>query len=178
LRPGLGAAGPAATQAGLLERLRRLHQAILAHFAGHSGSPSPSWLRNTARQLGADPDAAWTELPAADLVHLDRAGRVAYPFSGVATGHRIRLDGGPPTWAMCAIDALGIPQMTGRDAIIAAADPHNGDPIRVAVTCGQGRWSPPAAIVLTATAVAEGTAAACSCRTSTSSPAPVTPVPT
>jgi hypothetical protein len=38
---------------------------------------------------------------------------VGYPFSRTPTRHRVQLAGTPPVWAMCAIDALGIPQMTG-----------------------------------------------------------------
>jgi hypothetical protein len=43
---------------------------------------------------------------------------VAYHFSARPTGHTVQLDDGPLLEAMCAIDALGIPIMTGRDAII------------------------------------------------------------
>jgi alkylmercury lyase len=49
---------------------------------------------------------------------------------------------------MCAIDALGIPQMTGRDGVIVAADPHSGEPVRVELGAGEWRWSPPATAVL------------------------------
>ena len=88
---------------------------------------------------------------------------VAYPFSGVPTGHRVQLAGAPPVWAMCAIDALGIPQMTGRDGILAAADPHSGEPLRVEVTGRNWRWNPPAAIVLMAQGGTSGSSALCSC---------------
>lgn len=143
-------AATAGRQAALPDDLRRLHRGILAHFAEHGEPPGPSWLGSEARRLGLDPDTAYADLAAADLVHLGQAGQVAvaYPFSGLPTGHRVHLAGGPPVWSMCAIDALGIPQMTGRDGVITAADPHSGEPVRVEFGAGEWRWSPPATAVL------------------------------
>ena len=163
--PAWQAQGPAAAQAALPDALRRLHQAILGHFLETGGPPGRSWLDETAGRLGVSLDAARAELAAADLVHLDDAATVAvaYPFSGVPTGHRVRLAGGPDVWAMCAIDALGIPQLAGRDGTITAADPHAGDPVRVDLAGGAWRWSPPDALVLWAYASAGDHAALCSC---------------
>lgn len=163
--PAWQAQGPPAAQAALPEALRRLHQAILGHFLETGGPPGRPWLDETARSLGVAPDAARAELAAADLVHLDGAGTVAaaYPFSGVPSGHRVRLADGPDVWAMCAIDALGIPQLAGRDGTITAADAHTGDPVRVDLAGGAWRWSPPGALVLWAYASAGEHAALCSC---------------
>jgi hypothetical protein len=150
LDPAWAAAGTAARHAALPGNLRRLHQAILAYFVENGEPPGRSWLGPEARRLGLDPDTAYADLAAADLVHLGEAGQVAvaYPFSGLPTGHRVHLAGGPPVWSMCAIDALGIPQMTGRDGVIVAADPHSGEPVRVELGAGEWRWSPPATAVL------------------------------
>ena len=144
------AAGTSARQAALPESLRRLHRGILAYFAEHGEPPGRSWLGREARLLDLDPDTAYADLAAADLVHLGEAGQVAvaYPYSGLPTGHRVHLAGGPPVWSMCAIDALGIPQMTGRDAVITAADPHSGEAVRVELSAGDWRWSPPDTAVL------------------------------
>lgn len=49
------------------------------------------------------------------------------------TAHRVELDGLPAVWAMCAIDALGLPAMAGRDGRITSADPADGTPIEVTV---------------------------------------------
>ena len=164
--PAWQAQGPAAAQAALPDGLRRLHRAVLGHFLETGGPPDRSWLDDTATRLGIDPDPARAALAAADLVHVDSGRvRVAYPFSGVPTGHRVRLAGGPEVWAMCAIDALGIPQMTGRDATITAADPHAGDPVRVDLAGPSWQWSPPSAVVLWAYAQERPGehAALCSC---------------
>jgi hypothetical protein len=44
--------------------------------------------------------------------------------------------------AYCAVDALGISRMLGRDVIITSCDPHTGEPIRVVVTEPQTIWHP------------------------------------
>ena len=57
-------------------------------------------------------------------MHLEgRVVAVAYPFSGRPTRQQVELDGFPAVYAMCAIDALGIPAMAGRDGRIAAVNP-------------------------------------------------------
>jgi hypothetical protein len=43
---------------------------------------------------------------------------VVYPFSGRYTTHQVALAGGPTVPAICAVDALSIPQMPGRDGLI------------------------------------------------------------
>ena len=53
---------------------------------------------------------------------------VAYPFSRRSTGHTVHLTGHLPVAAMCAIDALGIPLMTGADGVIDSTDPTTGTP--------------------------------------------------
>jgi alkylmercury lyase len=156
--------GPAAAQAALPAGLRRLHRAILERFLETGGSPDRSWLDETAGRMGLAPDAARAALAAADLVHVDSSRvRVAYPFSGVPTGHRVRLAGAPQVWAMCAVDALGIPLMTGRDATVTAADPHTGAPVRVGLAGASWLWSPPDAVVLWAYGSPGEDAALCSC---------------
>jgi hypothetical protein len=84
------------------------------------------------------------ELAAADAVHLvNGIVAVAYPFSGTPTPHRVELDGLPAVYAMCAIDALGLPAMTGRDGRITSADPADGTPIEVTVRGGGWSWARP-----------------------------------
>jgi Alkylmercury lyase len=163
--PGWVGAGVTARQAALPGPLLRLHRAILAYFLEHGGPPARPWLDGEAGGIGLDPAAAFAELAAADLVHVDGVGtvRAAYPFSGAASGHEVRLDGRPAVWAMCALDALGIPQLDGRDGTIAAADPHTGEPIRVHVSDERWRWHPGATSVLVAHASSSECAAQCAC---------------
>jgi hypothetical protein len=146
-------------QAGLSEPLRHLHRRLLAGFAAHAGPPSPAAVAGMAAELRLDPHEALAALAAADLVHTDPAAgliTVAYPFSGRPTVHQVALTGGPTVSAMCAIDALGIPQMTGRDGQIRSTDPASGQPITVEVHAGVWRWQPATTVVLVAATTAAG----------------------
>ena len=106
---------------------------VLRRFLETGAAPTARWLRQAAADTGLEASAV-DELGAADAVHVSNGiVTVAYPFSGTPTPHRVQLDGLPPVYAMCAIDALGLPAMTGRDGQITAADPHDGTPIIVSV---------------------------------------------
>jgi NAD-dependent dihydropyrimidine dehydrogenase PreA subunit len=97
-------------------------------------------------------------LSAADAVHVvNGIVAVAYPFSGTPTPHRVELDGLPAVYAMCAIDALGLPLMAGRDGRITSADPHDGTPVKVTVRDGTWSWAPVATVVVAARAADCGT---------------------
>ncbi len=116
--------------------LRELHRAVLRRFLEAGAPPTARWLRQAAADAGLDA-AALGELAAADAVHVvNGVVAVAYPFSGTATPHRVELDGLPALYAMCAIDALGLPAMAGRDGQITSADPHDGTLIAVSVRSG------------------------------------------
>lgn len=138
---------------------------MLRHFLAAGDAPDRAWMTEQARGLGLDVDAAIRQLTAVDLVHVDRAGRVtvAYPFSGVTSGHRVQVAGAPAVWAMCAIDALGIPQMADRDATITAADPVTGEPVTVEAHAGPWTWRPESTVVLIAQTGHGGPSAYCTC---------------
>lgn len=140
--------GSAGRQAALPAPLRDLHRAVLRRFLDTGTAPALDWLRQVAGELGLG-DSAVAGLEAADLVHSDGGVvTVAYPFSGAPTRQQVALDGFPPVWAMCAIDALGIPVMAGRDGRIAASDPRDGAPVVVSVQDGRWRWTPAEAVVV------------------------------
>ena len=125
-----------------------LHREVLCRFLQTGDPPTTGWVASTAARLGLG-DAAVAELAAAGLVHA--AGdvvRVAYPFSGTPTRQRVKLDGLPAVYAMCAIDALGIPAMTGRDGRITAVDPRDGAPVVVSVRGVHWQWTRATAVVV------------------------------
>jgi alkylmercury lyase-like protein len=64
---------------------------------------------------------------------------------------------------MCAIDALGIPQMPDRDATIIATDASTGDEVRVETNAGRWQWTPPTTAVLVAQTGTSGPSAECTC---------------
>jgi len=147
--------------AGRAERLpgplRELHRAVLRRFLETGAPPTARWLRQAAAEAGLDASAV-DKLAAADTMHVaNGVVTVAYPFSGTPTPHRVELDGLPAVYAMCAIDALGLPAMTGRDGQITSADPHDGTPIAVTARGGTWSWAPSSAVVVAGRATGCGT---------------------
>jgi Alkylmercury lyase len=159
---------------------RKVHLAVMAAFAGTGRAPARGELENIARAHGADPAAALAELAARDVIAFGADGeiRAAYPFSPVPTPIQVRWAGGPLTYAMCAIDALGISAMLGRPVTIIAVEPGTGRIITVHANRDQARWDPGArscSPAKPATRAASRWIAPVG--TSTSSPAPAPPGP-
>lgn len=129
--------------------VRALYRQILQHFADVGGAPSAEMFRAWAADAGADSREALAVLGKTDLAETDPdTGRIfgAYPFSVTSRGHEVGIEGGPTVQAYCALDALGIPAMLGRDADITSRDPHSGVEIRVQVRSGQPTCAPPGVI--------------------------------
>src|SRR6266581_3162582 len=147
--------------AGRAERLpgplRDLHRAVLRRFLATGAPPTARWLRQAAADAGLGAVAV-DELAAADAVHVvNGVVAVAYPFSGTPTPHRVWLDGLPGVYAMCAIDALGLPARAGRDGRITSADPADGTPVEVTAQGGAWLWAPASAVVVAGRAASRGT---------------------
>jgi alkylmercury lyase len=156
----------AAVQADLSPELASLHRQVLSAYLATGHAPGAAEIGRLASGLGLTSDEALARLETADLVHADLAtgaATTAYPFSGVPTPHEVRVDGAPLLYAMCAIDALGIPLMVGRDGVISSVSPGTGDPIVVEFRAGAWRWQPATAVVLIAGTGATGPSLSCSC---------------
>lgn len=140
--------------------LRAVHQAVLRHFAAAGADV----LRPVAAAHGRTVHAVPAELAREDFLTLDEAGSIqaAYPFSAVPTRHRVRV-GDVEVWSMCAIDALGIPAMLGRDGVISSTDPVTGEAVSVTATSGTTVWEPPRAVVFIGRRPGSGPAAAVCC---------------
>jgi hypothetical protein len=158
--------GAAARQVELRPEVRALHREVLRAFLTTGVRPH---RQNLALADGVDRDEAFRRLRDADLVHLDADGyvRAAYPFCGRMTGHIVQLADGPVVNAMCAIDALGIPLMTGLDALITSNGPDDAKPIRVERRGDRWRWTPGGTVVLLAQNSGRGSAADCLCPATT-----------
>ncbi len=114
-------------------------RAAIDHFVEAGGGPTVDHLSRTTTLPPETVETALIALRARDVVVLDDAGaRVAgaYPFSSRATGHVVEFDGHLLN-AMCAIDALGVGAMYGRDVAIRSACRHCGQAVRVS-TMGRG----------------------------------------
>lgn len=113
-------------------RLLRLHVEL-------GRAPSADEIAGSADLPPAGAAAALADLAARDIIVRDAAGRIvgAYPFSQPATGHLVAI-GDRMLNAMCAIDALGIGAMLGRDTAIASSCRRCGAAIGVG-TADRGR---------------------------------------
>jgi hypothetical protein len=138
-----------AAPAALTGPARRVHLAVLAAFAQTGRAPIRGGLERIARDSGADPATVLAELAERDVIAFGQAGeiRAAYPFSPSPTPIQVSWEGGPVTYAMCAIDALGISAMLGRPVTITAAEPGTGRVITIRADRHQARWNPARAVV-------------------------------
>jgi alkylmercury lyase len=157
--------GTAARAAALPARLRELHRRILRAFLADGRAPDPAQVHAIAADIGLDVADGLDRLAELDLVRCGHDGRirVAYPFSGVPTGHRVQLLDRPSVDAMCALDALGIPLMAALDGVITSSDPSTGQVIRVVRRAREWWWEPVDAVVLLAQTDGHGPASECLC---------------
>jgi hypothetical protein len=124
----------------------RLYRALLLAFVAHSRAPEPDEVRRLARKYGVPLESTLARMVAQDLLQRDPAtGRIraAYPFSGIPSPHRVTLFADhseectgqieAQVYAMCALDALGMPLMLRRAARISSQDAHTGKAVTVLI---------------------------------------------
>ncbi|MHA4815442.1 organomercurial lyase [Streptomyces aculeolatus] len=145
--------------------LRAVYQVVLRYFAATGSAPQPQVLEPTAARAGRTVGEVLAELAAEDFLTLDQNGeiRAAYPFSAVATRHRVRIEGGAEVWSMCAIDALGIPAMLDAEVTISSTDPVTGEPVTVTIRSGASVWEPESTVVFVGQRPGGGPAATTCC---------------
>lgn len=152
--------------ARLTPELRQVHRAILKHIATTGTAPRLDDLGAVTAPVGLDPLFALRQLAADDLVAVDGTGALvaAYPFSPTPTAHVVAL-GEVTAFAMCAIDALGIPFMLDTDATVTSTDPQTGQPIQVVVTGDTLAFEPRHAVVVYASSAPTGRSVDTCCST-------------
>jgi alkylmercury lyase len=146
-------AGGASTRAeGLPGQARTFHRAVLRQFVATGGPPSASQLASYSSAAQIDLHEAVALLARHDLVHQAGSGdiEVAYPFSTRPTDHQVSLSNGIRVFAMCALDALGIPLMISEDATINSVDPETRRPVTVQRRGKEWQWQPDSAVVVLA----------------------------
>jgi hypothetical protein len=110
------AVSDAADGSRLAEQARRLHRALIAAVLETGSIPASSELVNRLQTSEDAIQVGLHTLAAADYLALDDDGQITclYPFSATPTPHVVRIKG-QRRFAMCAIDALGIPAMLGQN---------------------------------------------------------------
>jgi hypothetical protein len=106
----------------------------LAVYRGTAATGTPPSLETVAARIRAEPAAvaeAYGRLRANRLLLLEADGvtiRMAPPFSGVPTQHRVRVDG-LEYYANCAWDALGIPATLHRPGTVHSRCEQSMEPL-------------------------------------------------
>ncbi|GAB3662693.1 hypothetical protein GCM10027596_24710 [Nocardioides korecus] len=137
-------------RASLPESLQMLHRQTLLALGQSGKPPTRHQLETWARELHIDLDASLRHLADTELVFLDPAGREitgGVPFAARPTAHRVRILDGPTVSANCAVDALGIAAMLGRDVDVESLDPLTGEPVTASSRSGHWTWQPVDAVV-------------------------------
>jgi hypothetical protein len=131
-------------RAGLPGLVQELHRWALRTVADTGQPPADGDLEKRARALGLELHGALAALAAAELLFVDQAlSRVqgGVPFAAGVTPHRVSVADGPTVSANCAVDALGVGAMLGRDTDVRSADPLSGEPVTASQRGGEWTWS-------------------------------------
>lgn len=144
--------------------LRAVQVAILKSLAWSGNVPQRNIIDNIAATTGRTGSQILRALHNHDYVRIDQQENiiVAYPFSIRATRHLVKLENGVTVFAMCAIDALGIPPMAHSDATIHSRT-ESGDVICVSFHGQLVSWDPPETVVVIGTVSPTGAAADVCC---------------
>jgi hypothetical protein len=109
--------------------------AVYRHFASTGKAPAPDRLAVDLACSTDDVRGAFARLQRNRVLLLEPDGetiRMAPPFSGVPTPHRVEV--GPQLYfANCAWDALGIPAALHREAVVHSSCGQSGAPLDLPV---------------------------------------------
>ena len=137
-----------------------IHHFILETFAKTGRSPALEDVRSRFDlESLQEVEAALADLARRGSIHRNSGDPFvthAYPFSNEPTRHRVRLAAGPDVYAMCAIDALGMPFMLKQDAEIASACEQCGGDIELQIGNGNITHKSPGEIVVWYGVIEEG----------------------
>lgn len=112
-----------------------LFRRILGIFIDRGGPVAVEAIPTAFSQPRDAVMVALTTLDEKDLI-LVREGRVelAYPFSAAPTPFTVTLPGGRARYAVCALDALGVPAMLGQRVTIRSRCHHCKEPLAFSAT--------------------------------------------
>lgn len=129
-----------------------VHRFILETFATTGHAPTLEDMQAKLHLASVEEaNTLITELEEKGCVHRkagDRTVTHAYPFSNEPTEHRVQLAGGPQVYAMCAVDALGMPFMLKRDAEIHSRCTQCQDAVTVHIQQQEVTHRSPAGLVV------------------------------
>ena len=151
---------------------KTLWRFILITYPLRGRAPSLHELRDSFPDVNSlDLARALARLNTLDLLYRDReTGEIlgAYPFSSLPTPHRISFPGEPAyhrVYAMCAIDAMGIPFMLGKPVAIRSSCAHGDGSVDLKIQDGAIHHLQPQETVVFAGTKCSGHAATSLCTT-------------
>ena len=113
---------------------------IYQTLAGMAQAPSAAEVAQALGIAVEDVEAAFQSLHRKRLLVPEPGDpsriRMAPPFSGVETSFRVKVRN-RTYYANCVWDALGVPAALHSDALVEAADGHNGAPMTLEVRSGK-----------------------------------------
>jgi hypothetical protein len=113
----------------------QVKMSVYRHFADTGEAPSAVDVAGRVGCSSAEVIEAFTRLRLKRVLLLEQDGstiRMAPPFSGVPTAHRVE-SAGRRYFANCAWDAFGIPAALHRDAVVYSQCGQSGEPLRLPV---------------------------------------------
>lgn len=128
-----------------------IYQYILRTFAETGKPPSVQQLGKTLALVQAAARSELDRLEKQGCIYRDPISKEivsAYPFSALPTSHIVTFPTGHSVYAMCAIDALGMPSMLDSDATIQSACAACGAPIMIQIQAGQITEANPSEMVV------------------------------
>lgn len=126
-------------------------KALLASFADTGKAPTPDQLGTRLGLMREEAIAICRRLAKTDLILWDDATNSilgAYPFSGSPTVHRVELGDRKTVYALCAVDALGIPAMLFTGATVRSLCFHCHGPIEAKIREGEILSAEPSSLVV------------------------------
>jgi hypothetical protein len=113
-----------------------LRSAIYQHIVEHTTPPTVDEMAAALRRSSADISGGYRRLAARRMIVLaddHESIRMALPFSGVETQHRVRV-GARTYFANCAWDAFGIPAALRAEAEVFSRCEQTHESLRLDVT--------------------------------------------
>ncbi len=123
------------------DRVRRF---VLEHFPKAGKAPTKDEIGIETRLSSEELSKILETLDSRDIIYL-KDGEIsgAYPFSNTATNFKVTFPNGQTAFAMCAIDALGISFMVGKDVKIESTCAYCGEDLVIEIVKGEVTRSEP-----------------------------------
>jgi len=128
-------------------RLENLRVLVLDEFLRLGRRPTRTELAQRLQITISELDRSLKRLERNDILVLGKDGEIkaAYPYSALQTTHRVEVEG-KVLFANCAVDALSIPFMIRRNAVIRSQCGSCGAPIRIMFEDSKISFSDPSGV--------------------------------